>query len=33
MAKTGGGSVVNVASINGVRPAPFQGIYSITKAA
>ena len=33
MAETGGGAVVNVASINGVRPAPFQGIYSITKAA
>lgn len=33
MARAGGGSVVNVASINGVRPAPFQGIYSITKAA
>ncbi|NMB66275.1 MAG: SDR family oxidoreductase, partial [Spirochaetes bacterium] len=26
------GSIVNVASINGIRPAPFQGIYSITKA-
>ena len=25
--------MVNVASVNGVRPAPFQGIYSITKAA
>jgi NAD(P)-dependent dehydrogenase (short-subunit alcohol dehydrogenase family) len=29
----GGGAIVNVASINGVRPALFQGIYSITKAA
>jgi len=28
----GGGAVVNVASINGMRPAPLQGIYSITKA-
>jgi NAD(P)-dependent dehydrogenase (short-subunit alcohol dehydrogenase family) len=28
----GGGSIVNVASINGVSPAPHQGIYSITKA-
>ena len=27
-----GGTIVNVASINGVRPVPFQGIYSITKA-
>jgi NAD(P)-dependent dehydrogenase (short-subunit alcohol dehydrogenase family) len=32
MEKTGGGSIVNVASINGIRPAPMQGIYSITKA-
>jgi NAD(P)-dependent dehydrogenase (short-subunit alcohol dehydrogenase family) len=32
MEKTGGGSIVNVASINGMRPAPRQGIYSITKA-
>jgi NAD(P)-dependent dehydrogenase (short-subunit alcohol dehydrogenase family) len=32
MAKSGGGAIVNVASINGVRPVPFQGIYSITKA-
>lgn len=28
-----GGSIVNVSSINGVRPMPMQGIYSITKAA
>ncbi|MGD9138495.1 MAG: SDR family oxidoreductase [Desulfobacterales bacterium] len=28
-----GGAIVNVASINGVRPIPMQGIYSITKAA
>lgn len=32
MRKTGGGAIVNVASVNGVRPAPFQGVYSITKA-
>jgi len=32
MEKTGGGAIVNVASINGVRPVPLQGIYSITKA-
>jgi len=33
MAKSGGGSIVNVASVNGVVPGPLQGIYSITKAA
>lgn len=33
MEKSGGGAIVNVASINGVRPTPMQGIYSITKAA
>ncbi|MDE2148471.1 MAG: SDR family oxidoreductase [Gammaproteobacteria bacterium] len=33
MQKGGGGTIVNVASINGVRPGMFQGIYSITKAA
>lgn len=33
MKKNGGGSIVNIASINGVRPGMFQGIYSITKAA
>lgn len=27
------GKIVNVASVNGVVPGPFQGIYSITKAA
>jgi len=32
MQKSGGGAIVNVSSINGLRPAPFQGIYSITKA-
>jgi len=32
MKKNGGGSIVNVSSVNGKRPAPFQGIYSITKA-
>jgi NAD(P)-dependent dehydrogenase (short-subunit alcohol dehydrogenase family) len=31
-AKAGGGSVVNVASVNAKRPAPGQGIYSMTKA-
>ena len=33
MEKSGGGAIVNVASINGLRPMPMQGIYSITKAA
>jgi NAD(P)-dependent dehydrogenase (short-subunit alcohol dehydrogenase family) len=33
MAKNGGGSIVNVASVNGVIPGDMQGIYSITKAA
>jgi len=33
MAKNGGGAIVNVASVNGVIPGIFQGIYSITKAA
>jgi NAD(P)-dependent dehydrogenase (short-subunit alcohol dehydrogenase family) len=28
-----GGSIVNVASVNAVRPGPLQGIYSITKGA
>ncbi len=32
MMKETGGAIVNVASVNGIRPAPFQGIYSITKA-
>jgi NAD(P)-dependent dehydrogenase (short-subunit alcohol dehydrogenase family) len=33
MKKGGGGAIVNIASINGVKPGNFQGIYSITKAA
>lgn len=33
MQKSGGGSIVNVASISGVIPGPNQGVYSITKAA
>jgi len=33
MRDQGGGSIVNTSSINGERPAPYQGIYSITKAA
>lgn len=33
MREHGGGSIINVASINGVSPGEFQGIYSVTKAA
>lgn len=29
----GGGKIINVASINGLRPGRLQGIYSLTKAA
>jgi NAD(P)-dependent dehydrogenase (short-subunit alcohol dehydrogenase family) len=32
MMESGGGSIVNTSSINGITPAPLQGIYSITKA-
>lgn len=31
--RPGGGNVINVASINGVSPGAFQGVYSMTKAA
>jgi NAD(P)-dependent dehydrogenase (short-subunit alcohol dehydrogenase family) len=33
MRDSGGGSIVNTASINALKPPPMQGIYSITKAA
>jgi len=33
MRQGGGGKIINVASINGLRPGRMQGIYSITKAA
>jgi NAD(P)-dependent dehydrogenase (short-subunit alcohol dehydrogenase family) len=33
MRRNGGGSIINVASVNAVRPGPQQGIYSITKGA
>jgi NAD(P)-dependent dehydrogenase (short-subunit alcohol dehydrogenase family) len=33
MKKSGGGNIINVASVNGVIPGDFQGIYSITKSA
>ncbi|HQP31931.1 MAG TPA: SDR family oxidoreductase [Deltaproteobacteria bacterium] len=32
IASGGGGAIVNVSSINGIKPAPLQGVYSITKA-
>ncbi|HKJ16632.1 MAG TPA: SDR family oxidoreductase [Xanthomonadales bacterium] len=33
MREQGGGVILNTASVNGLRPPPMQGIYSITKAA
>jgi NAD(P)-dependent dehydrogenase (short-subunit alcohol dehydrogenase family) len=33
MRASGRGSIINVASVNAVRPGPLQGIYSITKGA
>lgn len=33
MRENGGGSIINVASVNGISPAHMQGIYSVTKAA
>jgi NAD(P)-dependent dehydrogenase (short-subunit alcohol dehydrogenase family) len=33
MRDTGGGVIINTASVNGVSPGPMQGIYSVTKAA
>lgn len=32
MKKSGGGSIINIASVNGISPPPMQGIYSVTKA-
>src|SRR5262249_37771502 len=32
MRQNGGGKIINIASINGLRPGQMQGIYSITKA-
>lgn len=32
MRQHGGGKIINVASVNGLRPGRMQGIYSITKA-
>ncbi len=33
MRQRGGGKIINIASINGLRPGRWQGIYSITKSA
>lgn len=33
MRQQGGGKVINIASVNGLRPGTMQGIYSATKAA
>ncbi|MBA6413494.1 SDR family oxidoreductase [Parahaliea sp. F7430] len=33
MRDSGGGAIVNTASVNALQPGPMQGIYSITKAA
>jgi NAD(P)-dependent dehydrogenase (short-subunit alcohol dehydrogenase family) len=33
MRQRGGGKIINVASVNGLRPGTFQGVYSVTKAA
>ncbi|MGH8461069.1 MAG: SDR family oxidoreductase [Stenotrophobium sp.] len=33
MKKGGSGAIVNIASVNGIKPGMFQGIYSISKAA
>ncbi|MCP4744588.1 MAG: SDR family oxidoreductase [Desulfobacteraceae bacterium] len=33
MQAAGQGAIVNISSVNGIRPAPMQGVYSITKGA
>lgn len=33
MRENGGGGIINIASVNGIRPGTMQGIYSMTKAA
>ena len=33
MKENNGGSIVNVSSVNGIKPAAMQGIYSVSKAA
>jgi len=32
MRENGGGSIINIASVNGIRPGTGQGVYSMTKA-
>ncbi|HEX2620027.1 MAG TPA: SDR family oxidoreductase, partial [Phototrophicaceae bacterium] len=32
MRERGGGKIINVASVNGLRPGNMQGVYSVTKA-
>ncbi len=32
MKENGGGSIINTASVNGIKAGPMQGIYSMTKA-
>jgi NAD(P)-dependent dehydrogenase (short-subunit alcohol dehydrogenase family) len=32
MTESGGGAIVNISSVSGVRPPAYQGIYAITKA-
>jgi len=33
MAKRGGGSIINIASVEGLKPSPMMSIYSVSKAA
>ncbi len=33
MRQRGGGKIINIASVNGLRPGTMQGVYSVTKAA
>jgi len=33
MVEQGGGSIINLASVEGLRPSPMMGVYSMTKAA
>ena len=33
MAERGGGSVINISSVGGMRPEPYLGLYSVSKAA